>query len=79
MKEWILYNTPLNLNMLPGLNPIEHFYSEMGSRLHSCEINNENITEIWNNLNIDIIQKLVHSMENCYRDVIRAKTGLTKL
>jgi hypothetical protein len=54
MKEWILYNTPLNLNMLPALNPIKHFYSEMGRRLNSCEINNEtilkqNIIEIWNN------------------------------
>ncbi|CAK9832042.1 Transposable element Tc1 transposase [Anthophora retusa] len=86
VQEWLIYNI---LHILPSppqspdLNPIEHLWEELDRRLRTSIITSkdtlkQNIMDAWNSITSDVTKKLVHSMENRLRAVIKAKGGPTK-
>jgi len=67
----------------PDLNPIEHLWSEIKSRLKKFKNLNSNvlkmrISEIWENIASDVTRNLVDSMKSRLQAVIVAKGGNTK-
>ncbi|CAK9815645.1 Transposable element Tc1 transposase [Anthophora plagiata] len=86
VQEWLLYHIPHILPcppQSPDLNPIEHLWEELDRRLRTSIITSkdtlkQNIMDAWNSITSDVTKKLVHSMENRLRAVIKAKGGPTK-
>ena len=67
------------------MNPIEHMWSEVERRLRSIKepIKNKNelwerIQNTWNSIEIDVCQKLIHTMPERISDVIKQKGGYTR-
>lgn len=69
----------------PDLNPIEHLWNEVERRLRNLpnpprcrEDLWEKIQDVWNSIETDVCTKLVGTMTERIRDVIKAKGGYTK-
>lgn len=86
VKEWLLYNVPKQLNhppQSPDLNPIENLWEEMKRKLRKRHIQNkatlkECLLEEWSNIEPSTTRRLVQSMPDRLRAVIKAKGGPTK-
>lgn len=86
VKQWILYNTPHTLStppQSPDMNPIEHLWAELENRIRRHHISSKPelkriLSEEWAKIDSDVTRKLVHSMPNRLREVLRQKGGSTK-
>ena len=87
-KRWIDQN---GLNVLPwpsqspDLNPIEHLWDEVGRRLRKLTVlptspNDlwEQFETVWNEIPVDVCQKLISTMPERISNVIKAKGGYTR-
>lgn len=86
MTEWLLYrvkSTPKHPRQSPDLNPVEHLWEELERRVRKHAINNKNelkekLQEEWNKIQFSVTKKLVESMQNRLRAVIKSKGNPTK-
>ena len=86
VQEWLLYNVPKLLKtppQSPDLNPIEHVWGELKSKLlnYNCRNKDElklKLREEWDNISPSYIQKLIESMPRRLQAVIEAKGYATK-
>jgi len=69
----------------PNLNPIEHLWATMEKRIESKRHRIDNaeqllacIHEEWNNLDLDLAERLVASMPSRCQAVINARGGTTR-
>ena len=67
----------------PDLNPIEHLWNEMERRHQdkhpkSKEDLKNVLSEVWENIEEEVCQKLVGSMRKRFQAVIKARGGPTK-
>jgi hypothetical protein len=87
-KQWFVDN---NVEVLdwppqsPDLNPIEHMWGEVERRLRSVpgiisgkEDLWEKVQQVWNEMDIDFCIKLIQSMPERIKDVIKARGGYVK-
>lgn len=85
-KLWLLYNTPKQLHtppQSPDVNPIEHLWSILESKIRTRSISNKNdiekaLQEEWNNIPPSVTAKLVDSMPRRLDAVIKVKGNPTK-
>jgi hypothetical protein len=87
IKKW-LNNKKVNVlywpPQSPDLNPIEHLWNEAKRRLYklpkctSQEDLWEKLQDIWNNVETDICIKLIDTMPERIRDIIKAKESYTR-
>lgn len=81
VRQWLIYNTPHLLEtppQSPDLNPIEHLWSILESKIRQHHIQSKNdlkrvILEEWPKITVDITKKLVYSMPNRLLEVIKLK------
>lgn len=86
VKEWLIYNVPKQLNtspQSPDLNPIEHLWCELKTRVQKQHITSKNdlklkTTEAWGQIPPTFTRKLVESMPRRLRAVIDARGGHTR-
>lgn len=84
VKLWIAYNTPHMLVTPPqNLNPIEHLWDVLEKRLRKHNITSKtHLKELpvseWQLIGSDVTRKLVNSMPNRLKEVIRLKGFPTK-
>ena len=69
----------------PDINPIEHLWHHLKSRLAEYEIPPKEILELWdrveeewNKIPSEVCQNLIESMPGCVEAVIKAMGGYTK-
>lgn len=67
----------------PDLNPIEHLWAHLERQLTGRKPTNKNdlfaqLKEAWNNIELDVLIKLVDSMPNRCQEVIKAKGYATR-
>jgi hypothetical protein len=72
-----------HLPQSPDLNPIEHVWEKIESRLRTspaCSLDNlrSKIIQFWDEIPLDYLQKLVNSMPSRLEMVIAAQGGHTK-
>lgn len=85
-KEWLLYNSPKQLNsppQSPDLNPIEHLWEILERKVRKHKISNKNELKTvllleWNKINSSNTQPLVDSMPRRLKEVLKSKGGPTK-
>jgi hypothetical protein len=70
---------------LPNLNPIEHLWNEVDRcmRMFEKKLTNkkdlwEKLQEIWYDVEVDIVRKLIMSMPERAADIYKAKGGYTQ-
>lgn len=87
-KKWL---KDYDVNVLPwpsqspDLNPIEHLWNEVERRLRQLPqrpTSKEDLwiklQEVWNRIELDFLTKLIESMPERVRDVLKAKGGYTR-
>ena len=87
-KEWLEEHDVIVLDwpaQSPDLNPIEHMWNEVERRLRKLNepINSkealwEKISSTWNDIDIETCTKLIQTMPERIRDVIKQKGGYTR-
>lgn len=85
-KLWLLYNCPQIIKtppQSPDLNPIEHLWSHLEKKIRSREFTNKNqmkaiLQEEWNKIDPEYTTKLVRSMPERLKEVIRRKGKATR-
>lgn len=86
VKQWFEIN---KINVLPwpaqspDLNPIENLWEIVESKIRTKRFSNNNdlfleVSNIWKNMDMDIIKNLIHSMSNRCRQVIKNNGYWTK-
>lgn len=86
VKDSLLYNVPKQLHsprQSPDLNPIEHLWDELERRIRKKTYRNKKelkhgLGHDWNQITAETTKKLVFSMNNRLRAVVKAKGGPTK-
>lgn len=81
VRLWIVYHTPHTLKtppQSPDLNPIEHLWDELGRRMRQHSITSktqlkERLLQEWQNIGLEVTEKLVNSMRNRLKEVIHQK------
>ena len=73
------------LSNSPDLNPIEHIWDELERSVRLRKENSKNIIELerflqesWSQISSSVYQKLVDSMENRVKAVLKSRGFLTK-
>jgi len=85
-REWMLYNCPKVLEtppQSPDINPIEHLWDYLDRKVHESPISNKNelkqrLKEEWEKIPLEYLQKLVASMPDRLKAVLKAKGKHTK-
>lgn len=85
-KLWILYNTPSVLGtppQSPDLNPIEHLWADLERAIRKHGITSKDrlktaIVKEWEKISAERTRKLVFSMQNRLREVIKMKGYATR-
>lgn len=86
VRQWIIFNTPHTLPtppQSPDLNPIEHIWNELETRIRKHPIQTKEqlkdaLVKEWNEIGLEVTQNLVHSMPNRLQSVIKRKGLQTK-
>lgn len=86
VKEWLIQKVRQQLRtppQSPDINPIEHLWEELKRRVRKTEVSSKEqlkarVTEGWNNIPREVTRKLVHSMPNRLRAIIKANGYATK-
>lgn len=86
VQEWLIHNVRQQLRtppQSPDINPIEHLWEELKRRVRKTEVSTKEelkarVTEEWNNIPREVTRKLVHSMPNRLRAIIKANGYATK-
>ncbi|GFT38945.1 transposable element Tcb1 transposase [Trichonephila clavipes] len=89
-KLWVLYHCPSVIKtpaQIPDLNPIEHVWDYLQQKLYEHQISNkqdlrkylvEEREREWTKIDRSICKKLIQSMSNSLRGVIKSKGGPTR-
>jgi transposase len=87
-KEWFEENDIKVLEwpaQSPDLNPIEHLWNEVDRRLRKLPVKVtkkdqlwEQIQDVWNDINLEVCTKLIESMPQRIKDVMKARGGYTR-
>lgn len=86
VRQWISFNIPHILGtppQSPDLNPIEHLWEELEKRVRTHNISSKAqlkqvLLDEWKKISAEITKKLVYSMQNRLKEVIRRKGHPTK-
>lgn len=86
VMEWLLYRVPKLLDhppQSPDVNPIEHLWDHLDNQIRKHEVTSisrlkEIILEEWHKIPPSVTSKLVESMPNRLKAIIKAKGGPTK-
>lgn len=81
VRLWLLYNTPHQLKtppQSPDMNPIEHLWDVLDRRVRQHHITSQKqlreiLREEWYKIEPSVCEKLVHSMQNRLKEVIRQR------
>ena len=86
VQTWLIWNCPHLVNPFaqsPGLNVIENFWALIDQNVWKHKISNKEtrknaLKEEWNKIDPETTQKLVTSMINRLKDVVKQQGGHTK-
>lgn len=81
VREWIRCNTPHTLKtppQSPDMNPIEHLWDVLEKRIRKHHITSKSplkeiLADEWSKIEPEVTKKLVLSMENRLKEVIKKK------